>query len=460
MPDLTTLTGKGVLIAIIDSGIDYAHPDFISEDGVSRIYMLWDQTLEGEQFFTRQTLTDAINQPTSDLRYSICPSQDLTGHGTHVAGIAAGNGRVNPAYRGVAYEADLLIIKLGGTLPGSAPNTLGLMRAMTYCINVAQGLNRPLAVNLSIGNNYGSHSGSSLVETYLDSVSELTPSSICIGTGNEGTSRGHVTLSLTPFTEFSSPYEVSFNIASYEISISIQVWTYYFDQYQIFLVSPDNDYYEIVSTDNTQSITQSGFSIYISYSTPSPYESYQQIYFDFVSEYGSFLLPGIWKLQLLPLRVRGGSVELWMNSGRTRNADTGFLNPSSVTTLTIPSTAARPIAVAAYDERNRSIANFSGRGYPFGIPRIKPDLAAPGVDIISCAPGGGYTSKSGTSMATPFVTGTCAKYLEWGIVNRNDSALYGEKLKAYLIEKCEQPPGYTYPNPDWGWGILTRESIQ
>ena len=144
-----------------------------------------------------------------------------------------------------------------------------------------------------------------------------------------------------------------------------------------------------------------------------------------------------------------------MPSLAIRNINTAFLFPTPDTTLTIPSTASRVITVGAYDAKQNTVASFSGRGFTWDNQFVKPDLVAPGVDITSCAPGGGYVSKTGTSMATPFATGTCALLMQWGILDGNDIFLYGEKLKAYLINGAGSLPGFiNYPNPQTGWGTL------
>ena len=186
----------------------------------------------------------------------------------------------------------------------------------------------------------------------------------------------------------------------------------------------------------------------------------QEIYLDFLPR-GSYIDAGIWELTLNPRRITAGSYDLWLPGESVIGSGTGFLYPTETTTLTIPSTAAKVISVGAYNAAFNSYAAFSGRGFTRMEHRIKPDLAAPGVNIISAAPGGGYTSKSGTSMAAPFVTGSCALLMEWGIVRGNDPYLYSEKVKAYLIRGTKKLPAFTeYPNPYIGWGTLcTADSI-
>lgn len=197
------LSGKDILVGVIDSGIDYAHPDFRNPDGTTRILSLWDQTIASTadtsdeiyrqgSFYSSQTINQALMSETEAGRLAVCPSRDLSGHGTHVAGIAAGNGRASDGvYRGVAYESDLVIVKLGVSDPGGFPSTVELMEAVDYCVRFAESMQKPLALNLSFGNNYGSHSGTSLLETFLNDITGIGRVSICVGTGNEGNSAGH-----------------------------------------------------------------------------------------------------------------------------------------------------------------------------------------------------------------------------------------------------------------------------
>ncbi|MDD6306025.1 MAG: S8 family serine peptidase [Clostridiales bacterium] len=475
--DRNRLFGNGVIVAVVDSGIDYSHPDFRNADGTTRILDLWDQTVPGgsvpdrrnvqgeeEQYlqppegfflgteFPREIINLALEQPTEQQRYEICPSRDNSGHGTHVAGIAAGNGRASEGrYRGVAFESELIVVKLGVQKEEGFPRTTELMQAVDYCIRKAQSYGRPIALNLSFGNNYGSHSGTSLIETFLDDMADRWKTSIAIGSGNEGAAAVHTSGRLVD----GRTEEVELAVSEYEIGINLQIWKSYVDEVSVSIVHPNGTVIgPIRKVQGTQRFAIQNTQILLYYGEPSPYRQYQEIYFDFIPK-DNYIDSGIWKIRLLPQRIVQGNYDMWLPSGGVLNAGTGFLFPTEETTLTIPSTASKVITVAAYDALYNQLASFSGRGYTRETNQIKPDIAAPGVEITSCAPGGGYVTRSGTSMATPFVTGGAALLMEWGIVNGNDAYLYGERMKAYFIRGARHLPVLSvYPNPQLGWGVL------
>lgn len=186
----------------------------------------------------------------------------------------------------------------------------------------------------------------------------------------------------------------------------------------------------------------------------------QEIYLEWIPEgERAFLAEGVWKILLIPEKIVDGQVEMWLPTIEAVGMSTGFLRPTPETTLTIPATARKVVVVGAYGQANDTLAAFSGRGNT-SDRREAPTLVAPGVGIITAAPGGGYTARTGTSMAAPFVTGSAALMMEWGIVRGNDMYLYGEKVKAYLIKGARPLPGEPVPSMRQGWGALClRDSI-
>lgn len=450
------LSGRGVLAAVIDSGIDYYHEDFRNPDGSTRIIKLWDQVLD--RVFTSEEINEAIETGSRERARTVVPSIDGSGHGTAVAGIAAGNGRErNSQYRGIAYESELLIVKLGVPDPEGFPRTTQLMKAIDFVIRQAVERNMPVAVNLSFGNTYGSHDGTSLVETFMDDISNVGKPVLVAGTGNEASSGGHVSGVL----QMGRTEEVELSVAPYETGFSVQLWKYYTDIFTIAIMTPSGEVLGPISPYlGPQTINYKDTRILLYYGEPSPYSQAQEIFMEFIPR-NLYIESGIWRFLLSPQKVVTGRYDMWLPSSVILNPSTHFLNATPDITLTIPSTAASAVSVGAYDDSFQSYADFSGRGYTRVTNLVKPDLAAPGVDIITASAGGGYGSFTGTSFAAPFVTGSAALMMEWGIVNGNDPYLYGEKVKAYLRRGARQLPGFEiWPNPLLGYGLLClRDSL-
>lgn len=465
-----SLFGKGILIAVLDSGIDYTHPEFRNPDGTTRILAIWDQTGTGnppEGFdlgteYSREEINEALtggNKSVSEGadRRSLAdnmgagiqlPIRDLSGHGTAVAVIAAGSS-------GVAPQAQLLIVKLGNSAPDFFPKTTELMMAVEYAYRKALEVQMPLVINLSFGTVYGPHNGTGLLETYLDEMMGRWKSVIVVGTGNEGNAAGHVHSTLREGTDEVIP----FSVATGEPGLNVQLWKSYTDQFEIYLQAPDGTQIgPLYENLGPQRYRMGATNLLIYYGKPSPFMISQEIFFDFIPE-RDYVTAGTWRLLLRPQRLTEGAADLWLPSVGSLNPGTRFLRPTPENTLTVPSTARKVISVGAYDSRSGIYASFSGRGNPPGtyplpaLSQTKPDLAAPGVDIRTAAVGGGYTSVTGTSFATPFVSGAAALLMEWGITDGNDPYLYGEKVRAYLQRGAQRLPGERqWPNERVGYG--------
>ena len=472
------LNGRGVLLAVLDSGITWDLEVFRKADGSTRIRYLWDQTVSEETAsmrygkmpdgfslgteYTAEEINAALQMHALD-RYRLIPSRDLSGHGTAVAGIAAGKS-ADGFYTGAAPEAELIVVKLG--LPGNSggveegfPRTTEILRGVTYALRKARQLNMPLVINLSFGNSYGSHDGSSLLERFLDNASEIGRTVICVGSGNEGAARGHFAGNITRDSR------VELAVGNYERNLNIQLWKNYSDVFRIRLQAPGGEEAELSTNIQggkyTLELEQTRILVYLG--EPLPYAVAQEIYLDMIPAEGSYINAGIWTIRLEPVVTVTGQYYLYLPAGNGRGDSTGFYRSTPQVTLTVPSTAAKVITVGAYDPVYDTYADFSGRGYADSTRTIgvaaagltKPDLVAPGVNIQAPDVYGTFTPTTGTSFATPIVSGAAALLMEWGIVRGNDPFLYGEKIKAYLRKGARPLRGeMEYPNDRVGYGRL------
>ncbi len=435
------LFGKGTIVAVIDTGICAESMEFRNADGSTRILNIWDQTTGTE--YDRSQIDEALQNETKDT--AGIPGADVLGHGTQVAAIACGSS-------GVAAQADILVVKLGLAAKNGFPRTTQLMEALDYVVRKAIDYGKPLAVNISFGNNYGDHTGSSLLENFINDIADSWKCSICIGSGNEGLGAVHTGGTLTEDTEET----VELAVSSYETGLSIQIWKDYWDDIAVEIIAPSGrNLGRIQENSRVSRIRYEDMELLTYFGEPSPFRIRQEIYIDMIPQ-TVYIQSGLWKLRLIPRSIRNGRYDMWLPAQGALNFGTGFTSPDSASTFTIPSAAAKAVTVGAYDAGTGSAAPFSGRGYIVeigGSLMVKPELAAPGVNVLVPSVSG-MARVSGTSYATPFVTGSAALLMEWGIVRGNDAFLYGEKLKAYLIKGAEPLAGAAVPDTQTGWGRL------
>ncbi|HZK01131.1 MAG TPA: S8 family peptidase, partial [Tissierellaceae bacterium] len=437
------VSGKGVLVGFIDSGIDYTHPAFMNDDGNTRIEYIYDLSNKGV-VYNKQQINEAIK---SDNPYSIVPELDDTGHGTHVAGIACGGGRIPEEYKGIAPEASIAMVK---GARGRWVLSSQIMRGLKFLLDKSKELNMPLVINISLSTNNGAHNGSSLLEQYIRTIANLERVTIVIAAGNEGDDSHHVG------GVFEKTQTKSFSIASDEEVIVINLYKTILPDISINIKGPSG-----ISSGNIKmqegyfqgSIGRNRYDIYVA--GPKPFELESEIQITLTPISLKYLVAGTWNIQIDVMNDYEGRYSLWLPILEGLNPNTKFLEPNPLNTLGIPATVENIIAVGSYNPQTMTLSSFSGRGADDNGGIVRPDIVAPGENISGPSANGGYDRKTGTSMAAPQVTGICALFAEWGLVKGNDPYLYGQRLKYYLVKGANRVrKDVDYPNPLWGYGTV------
>ena len=447
-----SLTGRGVAIAIISTGIDYLHPDFIYEDGTSKILYLWDQTKEGNPpkgyyigtEYTREQINEAIANNDNSL------STDEIGNGTMVAGICAGRGNVNREYAGVAEDSDLIVIKMA-TINGYYNNAMANV-AYSYAYKKAFEENLPLVVNIGLGS------------TSLAGVSSRTLTTeaffsrgLCLVTaaGNEGNTQTHT----SGIIEFNGDIqEIELEIEDEEEQLIIDVWINRPDTALVSVISPTGEESkkgEISEYGQIGGIFDlEGTRYNITYIYPTTYSGQQQ---SIINLYN--VKRGIWKIRLTGEYITNGVYNAYLPNREFLNSGTRFRNPNPNSTVTYPAQYEDQIVVGAYNSINRSLWQSSSRGPTInGI--LKPDIVAPGVNIIAPYPGGGYATITGTAASSAYTSGCVALFYQYVIVENNyPNKAFVQKARTYFRAGAVRENNIQYPNNNYGYGILNIRNI-
>lgn len=453
--DTDELTGRGVCIGVIDSGLDIRNDEFCLEQPesgrVTRLSYYWNQNQEYTEshpnryrigrIYDQEELNDLLqrNQNTGDV---------MDTHGSEVTSVAAGSAI------GVARKSHIIMVEQ--RLEGSFPDTISIMFGLDFLVRFSIRENIPIVINLSYGNNYGAHDGSSVLEIFIDSISRLSKINIITGTGNDGNKRLHTGGLLGNISFADLNIDVSRGVRNF----GLQIWKNYIDNFDILVYSPS---YDIVLYIAEGQIAVEGnygeTNVYGIYQSPSPYNIRQLIYIFFQSP--AYIDEGVWKVRIIPKSIVNGAYNAYLPGNTFITGSVEFENSNPFGSLTIPSTSQTIVSVAAYDQNNNSYTGFSGRGFTTDN-RVKPDIAAPGVGIAASAGTGEINIVDGTSISAAFVSGAASLLMEWGIVDGNDRFMYGEKLKAQLIKGSNQIENMKiYPNRYLGWGTLCfKESLE
>jgi subtilisin family serine protease len=428
--------GGGTLIGIIDSGIDVYNKDFTNEDGTTRIVGILD--LSKGISYTRDDINQALNG-------GLFTFSDTLGHGTAIAGIAAGNGRAS-RYKGIAPGCELIVVKLGQS-DGYARST-DIMRGLKYIKDMAELLHKPVAINISYGTNDGSHDGNSLLEGFVNEVVDSTVCVICIAMGNEGASGHHYS------GNFNNGDSVRFNIAGDVTQMYMSIWKNFTDTVGVIVTAPSGTKSKVFT--DSGKVSFDGTTVNLLFSSPTPYNIDTEIYLNFFNDTG--VQRGIWTLDFKVISVIDGRFDIWLPVTEAVGKETMFLTPDTDTTLTLPSGAYKAISVGGYNQQTETVLDFSGRGYTRSTNYVKPDIVAPAYNIPAPSVNGGINLFTGTSFATPHVTGVAALIMQWGVVMGNDLFMYGERLKAFLRKGAVRYKIPDYPNQALGYGKLCFEN--
>lgn len=460
------LKGQDVLIGFIDTGIDYTHPAFRRPDGLSRIVGIWDQTLQTGQppfdlnygtAYSQEELNQALGM---EDPFSLVPSRDENGHGTFLAGVAAGSALPQQSFSGAAPEALIAIVKLKPAkeylkeifyVTGSALayQSTDIMLGIRYLILLADALKKPLVICIGLGSNQGSHSGSSPLDSMLSVTDQYRGIHAVTAAGNEAGKAHHF-------------YGTAANSGAYEaVEILVEPGTSGFcaelwgqppEVYAVGFESPLGEVIQKlpprISFSENISFILENTRIFVTSEIVQTVSGQQLIFIRF-----SDPTPGSWKIRVYTDSFNNGNYHIWLPITGFSDPDVRFLRPNPDTTLTVPSASVSTMTTAAYNAYDNSLFLNSSRGFT-RTGQIKPDFAAPGVNVFGPNLRGGFTTATGTSVAAAITAGACAQMVEWGMRRTPPRIFNNSELKALFIRGADRSRQELYPNREWGYGTL------
>lgn len=466
-----SLRGANILVGLIDTGIDYTHPVFRYADGTTRIAAIWDQTINNglppryTDYGTEYTSEDINRALASEQPETIVPSKDTNGHGTFMAGIAAGNIDPSSDFAGAAPESVIAAVKLKEAkdylreyyvIPDgiSAYQETDIMMGIRYLVDKAILLQKSLVIYIGVGTNSGGHDGSSYLGQYMNDVGDLRSVCIVAPCGNEGNRGTHY---YGQITENGAYEDVEIRVDNGEAGFVVELWGKAPDILSVGIVSPGGERVEKIKPRynlvQTIDFLLEPTEIFVMFELVESSSGNPVIVMRFRNP-----SPGIWTIRVYGENILYKDYHMWLPIGDFIEEGTYFLKPDPNMTVTEPGNTNLCIATTAYNHYSSSIYVQSGRGFTFD-GRVVPDIAAPGVNIYGPVPGGGFTRKSGTSAAAAHTAGAAALLLEWGIYRRNNLNMDTTEVKKLMTRGARRRPGILYPSRIWGFGELDLYNV-
>ena len=483
---LLNVRGQGVLIGFLDTGIDYLREDFKASGGRTRIAAVWDQTIQSvnyeedtgeaagtEQYdreqvqgmvqygtvYTREDINAALAAEREGQNpYDIVPSRDENGHGTFLAGVAAASETAD--YIGAAPEAEILMVKLKPAkkylrdfylLPEQveAYSETDMMMGVRFLQQYAIREKKPLVICVGLGTASGSRTGALPFADLLNTLARQVNTVVVTCTGNEANNRTHTSGLAVSDTE---PSEIEITVGADERGFVMEIWAESLDILSVAITSPSGERISRIpariDSGGVYNFLLERSQVAVNYRVVESASGYEVIFMRFINP-----AQGIWKIHVYSLTNIVGRYNAWLPLKQFLSGDTYFLNSNPSTTLTEPGAAERVISVGAYNHITDASYVASGRGYT-ATGLVKPDFVAPGVDVYGVRAGGGYTTRTGTSVAAAHAAGAAALLLTWGVTDGNLPYMGTNEVKSVLIRGAKRENNTVYPNNIYGYGKM------
>ncbi|WP_029505183.1 S8 family peptidase [Lachnoclostridium phytofermentans] len=462
------LYGAGVLVAVIDTGINYLHKAFLHKDNTTKVYSIWDQTIFNEDepvneqfpygtFYSKENINNALEQ---ENPLEVVPSTDDNGHGTAIAGIAIGSEDKENNFQGVAPLSELIVVKLkqaksvvkkffSVSEEAICYQKSDLMMGIKYVLSIANRLNRPLVLCIALGSSQGGDDGLGPLSYYLNDISRSPHFCVVVSAGNEGNLKRHFLGIIKKEDKFK---EFELKVGERDKSICMEIWMHPIQRLSIEITSPTGEKVSNVSPGIRQlkkyNFIFGATKVCINNISTESESGDQLILIRFENTQS-----GLWMIRLNNIDETGSDFNAWLPSGDLISKETFFVQSDSYLTITAPGSAYAPITITAYDTLEGGIATFSSKGYT-RKDVIKPDLAAPGTFITCPSNKEGYVTVSGTGAAAALSTGVVALMLEWAILKGNYTDMSGSEIKTFLIRGARRDLYMDNPNRTWGYGQI------